>query len=49
MALVYGWELDNMGKWSNHIVFLCETFIRVYINNTLMKNFKKIFKNHPSL
>ena len=27
---------DNMGKRNNHI-FSCETFIRVYINNTLIK------------
>ena len=28
---------DNMGECSNHIVFSCETFIRVYINTTLIK------------
>ena len=33
-----GVGLDNMGKCSNHIVFSCETFIRVYINHTLIKN-----------
>ena len=34
-----GWGLDNTGKCSNHIAFSCETFIRVYINNTLIKIF----------
>ena len=28
---------DNRGEYSNHIVLSCETFIRVYINNTLTK------------
>ena len=31
--------LDNMGKCSNHIVFSYETFIRVYVNHTLIKKF----------
>ena len=29
--------LDNMGKCSSHIVFSCETFLRVCINYTLIK------------
>ena len=29
-----------MGKCSNHTVFSCETFVRVYINHTLIKNLK---------
>ena len=33
-----------MGKCSNHIVFSCKTFIRVYINHTLIKNLKKDVK-----
>ena len=32
---------DNMGKCSNHIIFSCETFVRVYINHSLIKSFKK--------
>ena len=35
----YGLGLDNMGNCSSHIAFSCETFIRVYINNTLIKFF----------
>lgn len=31
------WGLDNMGQCSNHNVFQCETFIEVYINDSLIK------------
>ena len=34
---------DNRSECSNHIVFSCETFIRVYINNTLKKKLFLIF------
>ena len=42
--------LDNMDECRSHIVFSCETFIRVYINNTLIKKIflKKMQHSHPS-
>lgn len=37
----YGGGHDSMGEGSNHIGFSCESFMTVYINNTLMKKKEK--------
>ena len=40
---------DNMGECSNHVVSSCETFIRVHINDTLIKKFLKIVEKQKGM
>lgn len=36
-----------MGECSDHIVFSCEIFVRVYINNTIIQLIKKEKEKEP--
>ena len=38
-----------MSECSNHVVSSCETFIRVHINDTLIKNFLKIVEKQKGM